>query len=271
MFSITLKDAIYSPFSGETVGKSVKDSAQEIGTALQKHASLIGVDRGHCYASARSHYICSTIMDLPFCTEAMDSTDLMRDGSAASQRFTHAYECACWGYCLKYHLKYKPDDKYVAISIMDVNSMELGYWSASNHWGKSGFGVMTLFFEVADAASGRERLHTGVASGGNNIIAFASVAKQVVKEFEASRLSLPYFPEAMALPMRRAMKGVDLLAEYHGTYGHAFGSDPWISFIRDHAETNLSGKRIVFGSLALRGYYCFADVDIDIGVNVHHF
>jgi hypothetical protein len=271
---ITLKDALYSPFADEFVGKDVAESTHEIDTVLRKHVSAIGRERGHSYLSAQHHYLCSTIMDSVFSAAAMDAVRSLGDDYAVvPQSFTHAYECACWGYCMQYHVEHKREQASFAISIMDVNSMEMSYWSSNEQWGKSGFGITTLFFEVDGEGEGdpSKSLHTGVAAGGNNIIAFASVAKQVVKNFQASRLSLPFFPENMSVPVRRALKGVELLTECHSAYGHAFGSDPWISFIRDHAQSDLAGQRIVFGSLALRGYYCFADIDIDADVNVRHF
>jgi hypothetical protein len=270
MRRVTLTDAIYSPFGSELVGKDASRSARDIRVALWKHASMIGQGRGYSYASARHHYICSTMMDAVFSAAAVDPAELMWGESDVPRSFTHAYECACWGYCLNYHLVHKPGEKSLVISIMDVNSMEMSYWTSNAQWGKSGFGITTLHFEVADDEAGK-MLRTGMAAGGNNIIAFASVAKQVVRDFNASTLSLPFFPNNMSIPVRRSLKGVELLTERHADYGHAFGSDPWISFIRDHAEADRSGQRIVFGSLALRGYYCFADISIAANVNVHHF
>jgi hypothetical protein len=268
---ITLKDAIYSPFGDEFVGKDIGKSASEISAALQKHISIIGLNRNYSYSEAGHHYLCSTMMDSVFSAGAIDPTYLLANEHGVSHSFTHAYECACWGYCLKYHFEHKREQKYFAISIIDVNSMEMKYWSFSDQWGKSGFGITTLFFEISEDANSREILHTGVAAGGNNIIAFASVAKQVLKTFGADTLSLPFFPESMSVPVRRSLKNVDLLTERHGAYGHAFGSDPWISFIKDHGDADLSDKQIVFGSLALRGYYCFADIQIAPDVNTNHF
>jgi hypothetical protein len=268
---ITLKDAIYSPFGNEFIGKDIKQSAVDISAELEKHIALIGVNRDYSYGSAGHHYLCSTMMDTVFSAGAIDSTNIMRVERTVSQSFTHAYECACWGYCLKYHFENKREQKFFVISIIDVNSMEMQYWSSNEQWGKSGFGITTLFFEISEDDDSRDVLHVGVATGGNNIIAFASVAKQVVKNFSASKLSLPFFPDSMSVPVRRSLKGVELLSDLHHTYGHAFGSDPWISFIKEHEDVDLSDKRIVFGSLALRGYYCFADICIDADVNTNHF
>lgn len=271
MHRITLKDAIYSPFPNEFIGKEAVRNAEDIDAVLQRHASIIGQGGGHSYASAGHHYICSTMMDSVFSAAVVDPRALMTADTGVPRSFTHAYECACWGYCLKYHVEHKPEQKGLVISIMDVNAMEMSYWTSNEQWGKSGFGITTLYFEVEADETAGPALHTGIAAGGNNIIAFASVAKQVVRDFKASTLSLPFFPDNMSIPVRRSLKGVELLTERHADYGHAFGSDPWISFIRDHAEADRSGQRIVFGSLALRGYYCFADVGIDAAVNVHHF
>ena len=271
MSRIVLKDALYSPFADEFVGKDAAQSAREIDAVLRAHASAIGQERDHSYLSAQHHYLCSTMMDSVFSAAAIDTVRSLGDGHAVPQSFTHAYECACWGYCMQYHIEHKREQSRFAISIMDVNSMEMSYWSSNPQWGKSGFGITTLFFEIDDEGDPRELLHTGMAAGGNNIIAFASVAKQVTRTFQAIRLSLPFFPDSMSVPVRRSLNSVELLSEWHCDYGHAFGSDPWISFIRDHAQADLAGQRIVFGSLALRGYYCFADIHIDVDVNARHF
>jgi len=270
MRKITLNDAIYSPFVGESIGKGISASAQDIGAVLLEHTSIIGQGRAYSYASAGHHYICSTMMDSVFSAAAVDPAEFMAGKSDVPCSFTHAYECACWGYCLNYHLVHKPLERSLVISIVDVNSMEMSYWTSNAQWGRSGFGIMTLCFEVEDDESGKV-LHTGMGLGGNDIITFASIAKQVVRDFKACTLSLPFFPDAISIPMRRSLKGVELLKERHADYGHAFGSDPWISFIRDHAEADRSEQWIVFGSLALRGYYCFANIFIAADVNVRHF
>src|SRR5688500_8357012 len=114
---ITLKDAIYSPFGDEIVGKDIGESASDIGAALQKHISLIGVDRGHSYSDAGHHYLCSTMMDSVFSAGAIPS-NILGSEHAVSQSFTHAYECACWGYCLQYHFEHKREQKFLAISII---------------------------------------------------------------------------------------------------------------------------------------------------------
>jgi hypothetical protein len=270
MQRITLTDAIYSPFTNKSIGRGALASAQEIGAELRKHAACIGQGRASSYDSVGHHYICSTMMDSLFSGGTVDPTDLMAGYTEVPRSFTHAYECACWGYCLQYHLLHKPHKPSLVISIMDVNSMEMSYWTANERWGKSGFGIMTLCFDVAGGNSGK-LLRTGSGFGGNDIIAFASIAKQVTRDFKASTLSLPFFPDNISIPVRRSLKDIELLNERHSDYGHAFGSDPWISFIRDHAEAGRSGQRIVFASLALRGYYCFADIFIAPDVNVHHF
>jgi hypothetical protein len=267
---ITLTDAIYSPFVGEAIGKSASSSVCEIDVVLCKHASMIGEGRDYSYASAGHHYICSTMMDAVFSAAALDPVDLMVDEARVPRSFTHAYECACWGYCMNYHLVHKPNEKVLVISIIDVNSMEMSYWISNAKWGKSGFGIMTLCFELNHDEPGKV-VHTGMGASGNDIVAFASIAKQVVRDFKARTLALPFFPDNISSSVRRSLKGIELLNERHADYGHAFGSDPWISFIRDQSESDRSGQRIVFGSLALRGYYCFADIGIGPKVNVRHF
>lgn len=272
MAKIILKDAFYSPFQDVFTGKSARESANDIALELQKHISLIGIERGYSYRSSEHHYLCSTMMDCVFSAESIDVNHLLDNSKQRiPHSFTHAYECACWGYCLQHHFEYRRNQKYLTISIMDINSLEMKYWSASDHWGKSGFGITTLFFEISEDGGSHQLIHTGVARGGNNIIGFASFANQIIKGSQANMLSLPFFPDSMSMPVRRSLKDIELLTERHATYGHSFGSDPWISFIKDHQEMGLADRQILFGSLALRGYYCFADIHIANNVNTGIF
>lgn len=271
MPKIILKDAFYSPFQDEFANQSIEQSAAQIRAVISQHTAGIGVDRDYSYQDAGHHYLCSTMMDSVFSAGAIASGTLLDSAAPVSQSFTHAYECACWGYCLRYHFEHKSEQPFLAISILDINSMEMKYWSENEQWGKSGFGITTLFFEIQQDDEVSDLLHTGVASGGNNIISFASFAKQVARKCQASTLSLPFFPESMSVPVRRSLKEVALLSDLHPEYGHAFGSDPWIAFINDHQQQNFAGQNIVFGSLALRGYYCFADVSVADNVNTRHF
>jgi len=270
MAKITLKDAFYTPFSDEFVGKTIAQSELEIKEVLAQHKEMIGENAQHCYSDIDHHYFCSTMMDSVFSADSMSTKQIINGEANVPQSFTNAYECACWGYCLRYHLESKQQSGLLAISILDINSMEMSYWSQNEQWGKSGFGVTTLVFEVQREEVGSMPIHNGVASGGNNIISFASFAKQTSKQTNAKNLSLPFFPDSMSIPVRRSLKDVQVLTERHSEYGHAFGSDPWIAFIRDHAEQNFAGDQILFGSLALRGYYCFAHIDIASDVNTHH-
>ncbi|WP_027669441.1 hypothetical protein [Rheinheimera baltica] len=271
MPKIILKDAFYSPFSEEFADKSIEQSAEQIRAVIRQHTQSIGADRDYSYSDAGHHYLCSTMMDSVFSAGAIASGNLLESDALVSQSFTHAYECACWGYCLRYHFEHKPHQPLLAISILDINSMEMKYWSENEQWGKSGFGITTLFFEIQQEGDAADLLHTGVASGGNNIISFASFAKQVARKCQASTLSLPFFPESMSFPVRRSLKDVALLSDGHAHYGHAFGSDPWIAFINDHQQQDFADQNIVFGSLALRGYYCFADVSVAVNVHTRHF
>jgi len=265
---IVLHDAFYTGFADSFEEQDIKAYHQQMSQVIAQHVTQIGKNAAHGYSDAGHHYFCSTMMDSVFSANSINPEQVFESDFDVPQSFTNAYECACWGYCLQHHLEYKPEQKFIAISILDINAMEMKYWSQNDQWGKSGFGICTLFLEITDEPVDRQRIHNGVASGGNNIISFASFAKQVAKACDANTLSLPFFPDSMSIPVRRSLKNVHVTTERHDEYGHAFGSDPWIAFIRDHQSGEQDFDRIVFGSLALRGYYCFADIDISNRIQV---
>ncbi len=211
MAKIILKDAFYTPFADQVVGKSIAQSDQEIKEVLEQHKALIGEKADHSYTDVGHHYICSTMMDSVFSADAIDTKRVVNGDNNVPQSFTHAYECACWGYCLGYHLEHKSHQRFVAISILDINSMEMKYWSENEQWGKSGFGITTLVFEIVAEDIDSMPIHNGVANGGNNIISFASFAKQISKRTNATKLSLPFFPDSMSVPVRRSLKNVQVL------------------------------------------------------------
>ena len=284
MTQIILRDALYTPFAADTTQADIATAIVQMRTVLRTHTEAIGTRGQHSYLDAGHHYVCSTMMDSVFSAAAMSTYDLL--DNAVPHSFTHAYECACWGYCLRYHMQFKPSQRWLVISILDVNAMAMAYWTQNEQWGKSGFGITTLCFELVaatDAVDGLEPtlpvaspavsvpMQTGMASGGNNIISFASMAKQATRDLQCQRLSLPFFPDSMSIPVRRSLKDLHVLTERHAHYGHAFGSDPWLAFICDQQHSDLGTAPIVFGSLALRGYYCFADITPAQPINTQHF
>lgn len=282
MTQILLRDALYTPFAADTNAADIETAKVQMRTVLAAHTAAIGTAGQHSYHDAGHHYVCSTMMDSVFSAAAISTDDLL--DNAVPHSFTHAYECACWGYCLRYHMQFKPSQRWVVISILDVNAMAMAYWTQNEQWGKSGFGITTLCFELVttpDAVDHNDAvmaspassvpMQTGMASGGNNIISFASMAKQATRDLQRQRLSLPFFPDSMSIPVRRSLKDLHVLTERHAHYGHAFGSDPWLAFICDQQQTDLGTAPLVFGSLALRGYYCFADVTPAQPVNTQHF
>ncbi len=267
MARIVLRDALYTPMNFPARGFTIADSAVEIRDVISMQVSNIGSGKEYDYSDSSQHYFCSTMMDTVFSSGSMALMDIAPFASRPEICFTNAYECACWGYCMRHHYQHKRGDRYFAISIVDVNSMEMKYWDFNDHWGKSGFGITTLFFENMEGDPDCYPIYTGMASGGNNIISFASFAKTVARITKSDTISLPFFPANMSIPIRRSLKMVDQLTCYHTEFGHAFGSDPWISFIKDICNQRQLPETILFGSLALRGYYCFAVIETPPTVN----
>lgn len=278
MGDVKLLDSFHSPLSDVSACASITDAMELARLLVRDQVSRIGAKGDHCYTQAGHHYFCSTMMDAVFSSGLIQADPVCSLSGGVAQSFTNAYECACWGFCLRYHLAYKRHQKYFAITIVDVNVMDQSYWSSNSQWGASGFGVTTLFFEVCSPVESAEQngvpgsrfenILIGSTNGDNNIVAFTSFAKKALEQLNSTSLALPFFPEQMSVPVRRAIRSANILSEYHSVYGHAFGSDPWISFIEDHSTGKFHSGDLVLASLALRGYYCFARIHIDTNVNI---
>ena len=267
MLGVTLLDSIYTPIADIRDKGVIKANAIVIDCIIRDHIKLIGTNGAHTYADSGHHYFCSTMMDVIYSTDSIDANNIVSLGFEKTQTFMNAYECACWGFCIRYHLDNKKDIQYFSISVMDINLMEQNFWASNSQWGKSGFGITTLFFEVTVSDDKKNCLIIGKASSDNNIIGFTSAAKLAMANFEANCLALPFFPEKMSIPVRRSLKDISLLSDYHSIYGHAFGSDPWIALIKDYLNGSIKYSSLVCGSLALRGYYCFVKLNISKNLN----
>src|SRR5579864_4069543 len=88
--------------------------------------------------------VVSTMLDIPFTSGWIAWPEIARHAAeytrSPPENFVTAYECASWGYVLRYAKTCVLPGPYVAITILDHNIFDLSYWSGSRMWGKSGFG-----------------------------------------------------------------------------------------------------------------------------------
>ncbi|NIF92965.1 hypothetical protein F3J10_32380 [Burkholderia sp. Cy-637] len=73
------------------------------------------------------------------------------------------------------------------------------------------------------------------------------------------RAAIPFFPAQSRRAMLATLGKTPLMPDGHARFGHAFGSDPWISLLLA-AEQEGPPARAVVCSLALNGYYAIGDI-----------
>lgn len=221
--------------------------------------------------SVYSHYLCSTIIDVPFSSKKFDWSRLQKkvaeQSSFAPGSFVNAYECASWGYSLRHALRRQTESRYVLISIIDLNVLELEYWKENSNWGKSGFGITTLLFECSlepeNAPEKEATLNIGVARGNNAIAEFTLAMRNHVNTKPTAKLAYPYFPENVTELFYKLIPSANFLPDYHGEFGHCFGADPWISIIKDYQNSQDKEQSYLAASVALNGYWGIADVSVN--------
>lgn len=207
------------------------------------------------------HYLCSTMVDFPFSTGAIEwralSALVARHSPFGPATLVNGYECASWGYALRHGLRFGDSDGRIAISIVDLNLLNLEFWKENPNWGASGFGTATLVFDAAPNAV--HAVTVDYARTHNVVAEFALAMRNVVKTATGVRLAKPFFPENITQVFMRQMPHADHLPDEHPVLGHCFGSDPWISIIRD-AVVQPEGRSYLAASTALNGYWALARV-----------
>ncbi|POZ62817.1 hypothetical protein C2I19_06535 [Chromobacterium alticapitis] len=85
--------------------------------------------------------------------------------------------------------------------------------------------------------------------------------RQFAKPRPGVAVALPFFPEATRGALFKSFDGAAAHADHYPRFGHAFGSDPWLSLLAEiEAGADYAGGRCVLASLALNGYFAIADL-----------
>ncbi|MDR2031420.1 MAG: hypothetical protein LBP86_03990 [Azoarcus sp.] len=263
MSAILLERAMYQRRARQPLAPSGSDPARltaAFGDYLGRH--LARATQGLSREYAPDHYLCSTMIDLPFSSGALDWHRLReRIGQHTAhvpQTLVNAYECASWGYVLRHVTCHRPLPTRLLCTIVDVNLLNLGYWEQNSNWGKSGFGVITLALHCPVASEAA--IVAGFAKTHNAVAEFALAMRQAVRAAPGRKLAKPFFPEDITGLFLRQLPDADHLPDDHPELGHCFGADPWISIIRDARGKRTDGHYLS-ASTALNGYWALAQVD----------
>lgn len=241
-----------------------KATAQMLGQVLsaQLADTVQDIDPGRI----KRNFVVSTMLDLPFTSGWLAWADIAaatRDQPAHLPRFDNliaGYECASWGYCLRYALKELEPGDMIAISILDINVMNISYWHSNPNWGNSGFGLAT--FVLTAAQDNHVECH--IAKSINAFGEFCLDLRRLSKERPQMRIVPPYFPSDIAAMYTKIVPQEHRTENLVQDWGHCFGSDPWVGLIEEVARGNAwQDTPYVATSVALNGYWTFADVKLN--------
>lgn len=188
--------------------------------------------------------------------------------SAPPTSLLSAYECAGWGYSLRYLFKHCSGARYFLVTILDVNLYDFEFWLYNSNWGKSGFGCTTLLFEKNGPIG--DELIVGAVRGNNALMEFAFSVNRVARGAERAIVALPCFPERVFDTLAHALASLKVLPNGHNEWGHCFGSDPWLGILKSQMSGG-GGSRFIACSLALNGYFCIVKVDIHPDISIASF
>ena len=271
--SLIIKSAAFTPIElSEPQTVNIANCFNELAPVLEQQTKRVLGDINQ--AEIARHFLCSTMLELPFTSGAASLADVNGDNSEDSpySSFINTYECASWGYSLRYYLKQVPDSRYLLVSILDANVLRLNFWKQNENWGKSGFGLCTFLLEVHSDESQAIQDGSEDNSVGNSITAscaatynstpeFATIIRRMVTGKDDITLALPFFPENIRQIFTRMLGGFKQLPDLHDRWGHCFGSDPWLSIINQGVTQGFQeSTKILACSIALNGYYCMAEV-----------
>ncbi|MGP8431867.1 hypothetical protein ACT2FY_00725 [Paraburkholderia fungorum] len=207
--------------------------------------------------------VVSTMLDMPFTSGWMNWGEVGAEAACYTrsppQNFICGYECASWGYVLRYAHQLAQTEPYVVVSICDTNLFDLSYWRESPHWGHSGFGVATIVIRRGEAGTVQCRMSKSANAFGE----FCLDLRNLMASDESILVSPPYFPSSIAVLYDRLLPVDRLLLNRHAQYGHSFGADPWIALIEQRLERrDRAGDRYLATSIALSGYWCLAELSL---------
>ncbi|WP_444930793.1 hypothetical protein ACJJIF_03130 [Microbulbifer sp. SSSA002] len=265
--SLYLRSAAFTPIEGITFLTSgdVSTAFADIAKVIRRQTdSVLDAAPEVKDTQIDRHFLCSTMIELPLSSAAVSEQDFNYgdDARAPITSFINTYECASWGYSLRHYLKQSPKARYLLVSILDANVLDLSFWRENDNWGDSGFGLCTLLFEVRDA--GNVELNASCTLTYNTTPEFATVIRKMVMGRNDLTLSLPFFPENIRQIFTKLLAANVKLPDLHDRWGHCFGSDPWLNIICQGVEKGFQEpEKFLACSIALNGYYCTVEVTVD--------
>jgi hypothetical protein len=224
------------------------DDLSEAAAQLGEQAAHEARRTGESAAAIDDYVVTSTIMSA-----------LVMDGSAVGRRFldaiaacaprhvdwiAHGYECAGWGYVLRYVLAKAAltGARRLLLQIVDVDIHRFTYWLDTPHWGHSGFGICTLVVDVHPGDDWPLRL--GAPAPANAMVHMGQALRAFSRARPGVPVAVPFFKEASRRALLMYLDGATVLPDGFARFGHAFGSDPWISLLLHACDARDAGNAV---------------------------
>jgi hypothetical protein len=241
------------------IASNIEQGWQEIALTLKNH--LQKLEEHIKTKHIDYHFLCSTINCTSFLSNQyswyeIKNTFSIKKIDIRSLLYIDMYECASWGYALRYYLSQGLMSTQVLVSIADINFYDFDHFVKNADWGESGFGITTLLFK-RDRYSNID-LTTGCATGNTPITEFAFSVREKMKIASEFTAALPFFPPQARDVLTRIFGHYQRLPDLHEKWGHCFGSDPWIAILQ-----NLRNPDAVNGYYTLLKTYIAKDVIFD--------
>ncbi|KVQ96066.1 hypothetical protein WK09_00160 [Burkholderia ubonensis] len=237
------------------------DAAHAIGAlACAERERLCGA------IGADDYVISSTILSMLLMNDSAQhrafAQALAGGNDYAPDWMTCSYECAGWGYVLRRTLETTTatGPRTLLLQLVDIDVHGYTYWHGNAAWGHSGFGVCTLLIDVGrETAAAAPSVLVDAALPANAVVKLGRDVRAFCTARPGVRAALPFFPAASRRALLASVGKTPLLPDGHAQFGHAFGSDPWLSVLLAHRAGD-TPRRAAVCSLALNGYYAIADV-----------
>jgi len=214
----------------------------------------------------KRNFVVSTMLDLPFTSGWLKWADIAAAASdtrpdlPAFDNLITGYECASWGYCLRYAFKDMNPGDMIAISILDINVMNISYWESNANWGNSGFGLATIVLTLGED----NQIECHIAKSINAFGEFCLDLRRVSREQSGVMLVPPYFPSDIAAMYAKIVPQEQRTENLVDDWGHCFGADPWIGLIEEVARgCNWQDTTYFATSVALNGYWTYAKLKLN--------
>lgn len=217
------------------------------------------------------HYICSSSLDIVCSSEWFMPSELCQavySQTGLQSSFSNAYQCASWGFALRYHLQHKPEIENVILSIIDANPLGMQFWENNPAWGRSDFKVTHILLHIIDAFS-EDCLGVGKCNPETLLYDYAGVVRREADSNPGRTIVTPYFDQKMRRGLNKILRHYRHLPDLFEEYGHLYGADPWVSVARDALGSSFKSEDYAISSLASEGYYCFLNARLSSSIKVN--